>query len=68
MGWSTDLASEARNLMPSDEDSPFLQSIKVLSAVILTAGGLFLVLKVPTAQDSVKLQAEQSRWLEALEV
>ena len=68
MGWSTDLASEARNLMPSDEDSPFLQSIKVLSAVLLTAGGLFLVLKVPTPQDSIKMQAEQSRWLEALEV
>jgi hypothetical protein len=68
MGWSTDLASEARNLMPSDEDSPFLQSIKVLSAVLLTAGGLFLVLKVPTAQDSVQMQAEQSRWLEALQV
>ena len=54
--------------MPSDEDSPFLQSIKVLSAVLLTAGGLFLVLKVPTPQDSIKMQAEQSRWLEALEV
>ena len=67
-GWSTDLASEARNLMPSEDDSPFLQSIKVLSAVLLTAGGLFLVLKVPTAQDSVPMQAEQSRWLEALEM
>ena len=66
--WSTDLASEARNLMPSEDDSPFLQSIKVLSAVLLTAGGLFLVLKVPTPQDSMQMQAEKSRWLEALEV
>ena len=66
--WSTDLASEARNLMPSEDDSPFLQSIKVLSAVLLTAGGLFLVLKVPTAHDSIEMQAEKSRWLEALEV
>jgi len=65
--WSTDLASEARNLMPSEDDSPFLQSIKVLSAVLLTAGGLFLVLKVPTAQDAVQMDSEKSRWLEALE-
>tara|TARA_R100000908_G_scaffold10988_3_gene4000 strand:- start:326 stop:1891 length:1566 start_codon:yes stop_codon:yes gene_type:complete len=67
-GWSADLASEARNLMPTEDDSPFLQSIKVLSAVLLTAGGLFLVLKVPTPTENPQMLAEQSRWLEALEV
>lgn len=66
-GWSADLASEARNLMPTEDDSPFLQSIKVLSAVLLTAGGLFLVLKVPNPTEVPQMSAEKSRWLEALD-
>jgi len=66
-GWSTDLASEARHLLPSENDSPLLQSLKVFSAVLLTAGGLFLVLKPPTLGNATTFQTEQSSWIETLE-
>ncbi len=65
--WSTNLSEEARNLLPSDSDSPLLQSLKVLSAVLITAGGLFLVLKPPLAGSAPDYTAERSRWLQVLE-
>jgi len=65
--WSADMAPDLRKALPSENDSPLLQSVKILGAVLLTAGGLFLVLKPQTARGPVVRAEERSPWVEKLD-
>ena len=64
--WNADLNSEMLKALPQDGDSGIVKTAKVLGAVLLTASGLFFMLKRPTTSPIVE-NYEASKWVQKAE-
>ena len=64
--WNADLSSEMKKALPQDGDSSLVKTAKVLGAVLLTASGLFFMLKRPNPSPVVE-NYEASKWVQRAE-
>jgi len=64
--WNADITGEIKKALPNDDDSSIVKTAKVLGAILLTAGGLFFMLKKPTT-PIVVANAEKSKWVKKAE-
>ena len=64
--WNADITGEIKKALPNDDDSSIVKTAKVLGAILLTAGGLFFMLKKPTT-PTVVANAEKSKWVKKAE-
>jgi len=64
--WNADLNAEMLKALPQDGDSGIVKTAKVLGAVLLTASGLFFMLKRPTTSPIVE-NYEASKWVQKAE-
>ena len=64
--WNADLSSEVKKALPQEGDSSIVKTAKVLGAVLLTASGLFFMLKRPNPSPVVE-NYEASKWMQRAE-
>jgi len=64
--WNADITGEIKKALPSENDSSIVKTAKVLGAILLTAGGLFFMLKKPT-MPTVMAEADKSKWMKRAE-